>query len=64
MQPSLRSTRSQLVLSQRFVSQHDSRRLRITDDFFQAASALVKAKPTYVAVGDISALPFADELGL
>jgi len=27
-------------------------------------SSLVKAKPTYVAIGDIHALPYADELGL
>ncbi|KAI0263282.1 peptidase family M16-domain-containing protein [Gloeopeniophorella convolvens] len=30
----------------------------------QAASTLVKGKPTYVAVGDLHALPFADEIGL
>ncbi|KAK7448432.1 ubiquinol-cytochrome c reductase core subunit 1 [Stygiomarasmius scandens] len=30
----------------------------------KAASALVGAKPTFVAVGDISSLPHADELGL
>lgn len=29
-----------------------------------AASSLLKSKPTYVAVGDIKALPYADELGL
>jgi len=29
-----------------------------------AASTLLKAKPTYVVVGDIAALPYADELGL
>jgi len=29
-----------------------------------AASTLLKAKPTYVVVGDITALPYADELGL
>jgi len=28
------------------------------------ASTLVKAKPTYVVVGDIAGLPYADELGL
>ncbi|KAK7045349.1 ubiquinol-cytochrome c reductase core subunit 1 [Paramarasmius palmivorus] len=30
----------------------------------KAASSLVSAKPTYVAVGDIASLPYADELGL
>ncbi|QRV85362.1 ubiquinol-cytochrome C reductase core subunit 2 [Ceratobasidium sp. AG-Ba] len=30
----------------------------------KALSSLVKAKPTYVAVGDIHSLPYADELGL
>ena len=30
----------------------------------QAASSLLKSKPTYVAVGDIKSLPYADELGL
>ncbi|CAL1698504.1 unnamed protein product [Somion occarium] len=30
----------------------------------QATASLLKTKPTYVAVGDISALPYADELGL
>lgn len=30
----------------------------------QAVSSLLKAKPTYVAVGDIKLLPYADELGL
>lgn len=30
----------------------------------QATSALLKAKPTYVVVGDIKTLPYADELGL
>ncbi|EKM52276.1 uncharacterized protein PHACADRAFT_260537 [Phanerochaete carnosa HHB-10118-sp] len=29
-----------------------------------AVSSLLKSKPTYVAVGDIKALPYADELGL
>jgi len=29
-----------------------------------ATSTLLKAKPTYVVVGDITALPYADELGL
>jgi len=29
-----------------------------------AASMLLKAKPTYIVVGDITALPYADELGL
>ncbi|KAJ8522190.1 hypothetical protein ONZ45_g1217 [Pleurotus djamor] len=28
------------------------------------ASTLIASKPTYVALGDVSALPFADELGL
>ncbi|KAF9458131.1 Metalloenzyme, LuxS/M16 peptidase-like protein [Collybia nuda] len=32
--------------------------------FSKAATALVKGKPTYVAVGDVHALPYADELGL
>ncbi|KAG7092072.1 hypothetical protein E1B28_008453 [Marasmius oreades] len=32
--------------------------------FAKAASTLLKAKPTYVCVGDISSLPYADELGL
>ena len=44
-------------------------RERMTDlgfvlNYSQAASTLVKAKPTYVVVGDITALPYADELGL
>ena len=30
----------------------------------QTVSSLLKAKPTYVTVGDIQALPYADELGL
>ncbi|KAF8602225.1 LuxS/MPP-like metallohydrolase [Ceratobasidium sp. AG-I] len=30
----------------------------------KALSSLVKAKPTYVAIGDIHALPYVDELGL
>ncbi|THU94237.1 LuxS/MPP-like metallohydrolase [Dendrothele bispora CBS 962.96] len=30
----------------------------------KAASALVGAKPTFIAVGDVSSLPYADELGL
>ncbi|KAF7294416.1 Peptidase-M16 domain-containing protein [Mycena kentingensis (nom. inval.)] len=30
----------------------------------KAATALVKSKPTFVAVGNTTALPFADELGL
>ncbi|RPD63452.1 hypothetical protein L227DRAFT_561576 [Lentinus tigrinus ALCF2SS1-6] len=29
-----------------------------------AASSLLKSKPTFVAVGDIASLPYADELGL
>ncbi|KAG6908718.1 hypothetical protein DXG01_003563 [Tephrocybe rancida] len=29
--------------------------------FSQAVSALVKGKPTYVAIGDVNALPYADE---
>lgn len=32
--------------------------------FPQVASRLLKVKPTYVVVGDIAALPYADELGL
>ncbi|EIN05109.1 LuxS/MPP-like metallohydrolase [Punctularia strigosozonata HHB-11173 SS5] len=32
--------------------------------FSKATSALLKSKPTYVAVGDITYLPHADELGL
>ncbi|KAJ3011824.1 hypothetical protein NUW54_g2055 [Trametes sanguinea] len=32
--------------------------------FEKATSSLLKAKPTYVAVGDITSLPYADELGL
>ncbi|KAF8882838.1 Metalloenzyme, LuxS/M16 peptidase-like protein [Infundibulicybe gibba] len=32
--------------------------------FSQAASSLLKGKPTYVALGDVQALPHADELGL
>ncbi|KAG5645899.1 hypothetical protein DXG03_005046 [Asterophora parasitica] len=32
--------------------------------FTKAASGLLKNKPTYVAVGDITTLPYADELGL
>jgi len=32
--------------------------------FSKATSALVKAKPTYVAVGNVDTLPYADELGL
>nr|GAT46753.1 predicted protein [Mycena chlorophos] len=32
--------------------------------FNKAATALVKGKPTFVAIGDTNALPFADELGL
>jgi ubiquinol-cytochrome c reductase core subunit 2 len=30
----------------------------------QAATALVKGKPTYVAIGDTRTLPYLDELGL
>ena len=30
----------------------------------QVASSILKSKPTYVAVGDIKTLPYADELGL
>jgi hypothetical protein len=30
----------------------------------QATSNLIKTKPTYIVVGDIQALPYADELGL
>ncbi|KAF7370703.1 Peptidase-M16 domain-containing protein [Mycena sanguinolenta] len=32
--------------------------------FTKAVADLVKSKPTYVAIGDTQALPFADELGL
>jgi len=32
--------------------------------FSKAASTLVKGKPTYVAIGDVQTLPYADELGL
>ncbi|KAJ7504492.1 Metalloenzyme, LuxS/M16 peptidase-like protein [Mycena galericulata] len=32
--------------------------------FTKAAAALVKSKPTFVAIGDTQALPYADELGL
>ncbi|KAI0686929.1 Metalloenzyme, LuxS/M16 peptidase-like protein [Cytidiella melzeri] len=32
--------------------------------FAKATSSLLKAKPTYVAVGDVKALPYADDLGL
>ena len=32
--------------------------------FLQAASSLISAKPTYVVIGDLHALPYADELGL
>ncbi|TEB33922.1 LuxS/MPP-like metallohydrolase [Coprinellus micaceus] len=32
--------------------------------FSKAASSLIASKPTYVAVGDLGALPYADELGL
>jgi ubiquinol-cytochrome c reductase core subunit 2 len=32
--------------------------------FSKAASSLITAKPTYVAIGDVQALPYADELGL
>ncbi|KAH8092173.1 Metalloenzyme, LuxS/M16 peptidase-like protein [Cristinia sonorae] len=32
--------------------------------FSKASSTLLKAKPTFVAVGDVQALPYADELGL
>ena len=30
----------------------------------QVAGELVKSKPTYVAIGDLLALPYADEVGL
>jgi ubiquinol-cytochrome c reductase core subunit 2 len=33
-------------------------------DVLQAVSTLLKGKPTYVAVGDVATLPYADELGL
>jgi hypothetical protein len=32
--------------------------------FLQVAGELVKSKPTYVAIGDLLALPYADEIGL
>jgi ubiquinol-cytochrome c reductase core subunit 2 len=32
--------------------------------FLQVAGDLVKSKPTYVAIGDLHALPYADEIGL
>ena len=32
--------------------------------FLQVAADLVKGKPTYVAVGDLHSLPYADEIGL
>jgi len=32
--------------------------------FSKAATSLIKAKPTYVVVGDVKTLPYADELGL
>ena len=33
-------------------------------DVLQAVSTLLKGKLTYVAVGDVHTLPYADELGL
>ncbi|KAI5121471.1 hypothetical protein M0805_003928 [Coniferiporia weirii] len=33
-------------------------------NFFKAASSLVKTTPTYIAVGDATALPYKDEVGL
>lgn len=33
-------------------------------DIPKAASNLIKAKPTYIALGDVQSLPYADELGL
>lgn len=30
----------------------------------QAAQSLLKGKPTYVVVGDVNELPYADEVGL
>ncbi|KAI0323501.1 ubiquinol-cytochrome C reductase complex core protein 2 [Cubamyces sp. BRFM 1775] len=35
-----------------------------TAAFEKATASLLKAKPTFVAVGDITSLPYADELGL
>ncbi|KAI1791358.1 LuxS/MPP-like metallohydrolase [Ganoderma leucocontextum] len=32
--------------------------------YSKAAASLLKTKPTYVAVGDVTSLPYADELGL
>ena len=38
---------------------------RLCGGFFpQVAGELVKGKPTYVAIGDLHALPYADEIGL
>jgi len=38
---------------------------KITESSFsKAGSSLVTAKPTYVAIGNVQALPYADELGL
>lgn len=34
------------------------------DPYLQAAAEVMRAKPTYVAIGDVNGLPFADELGL
>ena len=36
----------------------------LTMSHTQATASLLKAKPTFVAVGDITSLPYADELGL
>ena len=32
--------------------------------YIQVAGDLLKSKPTYVAIGDLHALPHADEIGL
>ena len=46
------------------VSMVEGKMLTILFPFLQAASSLVSAKPTYVAVGNVATLPYADELGL
>ena len=38
--------------------------IHYTDLVLQTVSSLLKSKPTFVAVGDIKSLPYADELGL
>lgn len=39
-------------------------RTRLADCELQAAATLTKAKPTFVAIGDLHQLPYADEVGL